>query len=227
MKQRLWTTRTPLRQLCLLWAVLMLVSVALAGQPASAQGQGASYVQDQYYLGAGGTPPTLAAFAANPQGYLRYPAAYQSLKQGFEQATGTRLSDQGFSQLLTSDRVRLVGCSGRITTSRITAGGAVSYFTRGCYRGERLIQVRTSAGWVPVASQGCFNLARLAPPPPSEKVCRLVPVDEGVVYDRANTWRSPGQSIDLCNCADDYDLPDASGISRSTISSTRFVEVCE
>lgn len=230
MKQRL-STFLPLIQ-TLFMGMVLVVMVLADGQPAAAQGGGESYFQDQYYLGKGGTPPSLTAFAVSPRTYLRHEAAYQSLKRGFEQAVGITLHDEDFSQLLASDRVRLAPCNGSIETSAITSQGTVSWKIRGCYNHEHLIQVYVNGNWTTVASQGCANLVRrmmttsVVPTPP-KKVCRLVVVDEDLISTHTSTWRVPGQSIELCNCGETYDLPTTSGVIQRNIRSNRLVRVCE
>jgi len=153
---------------------------AFSTLPAAAQTGYSSFVQEAYYLGEGGTPPSMTAFAANPRNYLRSDAAYATLKQGFERAIGEDLSDQEFSELLASDRVRLVDCVGRIRTAGINPQGTIGWSVRACYSGEQLIEVQVGERWVLVASQGCFNLVQpYIPPEPEEpKNCRFVKTEE-------------------------------------------------
>ena len=165
-----------MKQALIAACLALMVGVMFIAVPdmSQAQGRGASYAKDQYYIGKGGTPPSLPAFAANPRKYLRSEAAYQSLKGGFASALGTSLSDAGFQQLLNSDQVRLVPCRGKITTAGILPNGTVGWGERDCYQDEWLIQVQTPSGvWQTVASQGCFNLVKPTPPPPP-KTCRFV-----------------------------------------------------
>ena len=153
---------------------------AFSTLPAAAQTGYSSFVQDAYYLGEGGTPPSMTAFASNPRDYLRSDAAYATLKQGFESAIGVDLSDLEFSELLASDRVRLVDCVGRIRTAGINPQGNVGWSVRACYSGEQLIEVEVGGQWVLVASQGCFNLVQPYTPPPEPKprTCRFVKTGE-------------------------------------------------
>jgi len=158
----------PLRQLCIAFVVMFGCGFLLA-LPADAQETSGytSFVKSQYYLGNQGTPPTLVAFAANPQHYLR-PGAYEPLKQGFATALGRSLSDAQFQTLLGSDQVRLVPCTGQIDTAGIRAG-SIGWSMRNCYHNqdqeEQLIQLNVNSIWVTVASQGCFNLVRVSTPP--------------------------------------------------------------
>jgi hypothetical protein len=118
-----------------------------------------SYAKDVYYIGVGGMPPTLTDFAVNPRAYLRSEAAFESLKQGFEEALNRSLSDEEFSELLVSDKVRAeLKCEGRIRTSAIDKVGNMKWIIRDCYSNEYLIEVFVDNYWYVVASQGCFNL---------------------------------------------------------------------
>ena len=159
--------RAPLRMFQQIALSVMLLGFGfLLALPADAQEQPSGYtsfVKSPYYLGTQGTPPTLAAFAANPRHYLR-PGAYEPLKQGFATSLGRSLSDAQFQTLLGSDQVQLVPCTGRIDTAGIRAG-SVRWSERTCYQGEQLIQLNVNSAWVTVASQGCFNLVRVSTPP--------------------------------------------------------------
>jgi len=139
---------------------VLLVSFLLAGMTLTVQASSyKSFVKDIYYLGAGGVPPTLSAFAADPRAFLRSEAAYQSLKQGFEKLLHRSLSDGEFTDLLASHEVRTkLLCEGRILTSGINDVGDVAWSERECYFNEYLIELRVGDTWYVVASQGCFNL---------------------------------------------------------------------
>jgi hypothetical protein len=149
-----------------IWAfVFVLVSFCFISLPqASAAGSLQSYAVDKYYLGAGGTPPTLSQFGSNPRAYLRSEVAYNSLKNHFSKQLGRSLSESEFSSLMQSNQVRLVSCTGRIKTSGISQKGSVGWSNRACYTGEQLIQLNVNGQWRTVASQGCFNLVQLNEP---------------------------------------------------------------
>ena len=157
-----------------LWSIgILLMSVWFIGisQSVYAASPFQSYAKDVYYIGVGGLPPTLTDFAVNPRAYLRSEAAYESLKQGFEEALHRSLSDEEFQALLASDQVRAQrDCVGRLTTAGISEAGAIGWSNRKCYLDEKLIEVQVDGRWQVVASQGCFNLVR-----PQMEVIPVVP----------------------------------------------------
>lgn len=181
-------------------AVVALLMCCISG--AANAGSLASYANDQYYLGAGGTPPALHDFAANPRAYLRSDTAYRSLKNGFVLKLGTDLSDVEFQTLLQSDQVRLVACIGRIHTAGISQQGLIGWSSRACYVGEQLIELNVNGKWVVVASQGCFNLVRPMPVPVVVKPAP--PVTRTIIVPQAPTvlW-SQGPHVPLANCPTD------------------------
>ena len=167
------------------------------------------FVKDSYYLGRGGTPATFEQVANNPLAVFRSEVAYVNLREHIGNYLGKSLSDADFKTLLRSDNIRLISCTGRITTAGVTDSGHFGWRERGCYAGEMLIQVRLLDGrWVTVASQGCYNPVRgevpsLPPvpvasssPPPKKVVCRTV-------YAQRQTQATDGlylQAVYLPNC---------------------------
>lgn len=187
-----------------IWSIgIVLMSVWFIGiSQSSIAGSYQSYVKDPYYLGVGGTPPTLDEFAVNPRAYLRSEAAYLSLKNGFAELLGRSLSDEAFSRLLASDQVRAERyCVGYINTAGITPAGGVKWSVRGCYLGEKLIELKVHNQWQVVASQGCFNLVK-----PKDAVTQAKPKIE--VISAPPPLRSPevivretrGIFVHSCNC---------------------------
>jgi hypothetical protein len=149
--------KLPLRSVVVLLMSFWFIGVSQSVHASSFE----SYVKDVFYIGVGGMPPTLSDFAAHPRAYLRLEAAYQSLKQGFEESLNRSLSDSEFQTLLASDQVRAdLDCVGRITTAGISEAGAVGWSNRKCYSDEKLIELQVNGRWQVVASQGCFNLVR-------------------------------------------------------------------
>lgn len=214
------------------WLSTMLLTLTLGlavAMPAAAQQTAAasgytSFVKDSYYLGHGGTPPSLAAFAANPRAYLRSEAAYQHLKNGFGAALGRSLNDQEFQTILASDQVRLRDCSGRITTAGVK-GADMRWTTRSCYAGEKLIELNVNNQWVVVASQGCFNLVRPEQPVAAPaKVCRFVKTGQSEVGGQ--TTIVPGIHVHDAYCGHDINIAGVVVITpRGTQTSSRMV--CE
>lgn len=143
------------------------------------------FVNDQFYLGRGGTPATFEQAADNSQVVFRSQLAYDNLRAHVGASIGRPLSDADFRSLLKSDDVRLVPCVGKIDTSGVNDAGSFDWRKRACYRGEMLIQVRLADGsWLTVASQGCYNPVRGEKPilepgiktdtPVKKKQCRFV-----------------------------------------------------
>ena len=97
-----------------------------------------------------------------------------------------------------------------------------------------------TAYWFNEVGAGCNNVAFQLPrqinpqppiltaPPPRQRVCRLAAIDQGVVYqsDR-RVWHVPGYHTNHSACGPEIDLPDASGVTQSTIRSTAIVRVCD
>lgn len=117
-----------------------------------------SFSKSEYYIRAGGTPPTLEALAANPKKFFRHQMAYAVFKKGFEVQLGKSLGDSALKRLLSGNKVRLVACKGSIYTTGVDKQGNVSWFTRSCAPGEQLLVLRVRNQWVVVASMGCLNL---------------------------------------------------------------------
>ena len=154
-----------------------------------------SYALSQYYLGAGGQPPTLEDLAVLPDRYFRNEVAMRSFQSG-------ALGGQDLIQLLAEERIRTVVCSGRrIETSGITATGEVRWFVRECYQDERLIEKKDRQGeWQIVASLGCLNLVRrVHEPTPVTKPPESKPgAGWGVFNTSPRVHHLP--DLDLCNC---------------------------
>ena len=204
--QRLWA---PLRILS--FAVLVTLSSGfLLALPADAQGTARPFVQDQFYQGAGNEPPTLEQFAIDPMTYLRSSTAYAALRAQFARALSVgSLSETEFKALFANGHVRATKlCTGQINTDGILPSGQIVSNTRGCYAGERLIELNVQGNWVVVASQGCFNSSRLvrAPQPPA-KVCRWVDLPN--TYEPGRVFSNPGLNVrtESCGCGIDIDLP--------------------
>ena len=89
----------------------------------------------------------------------------------------------------------------------------------GCNNVAFILPRQTTAAVPPASSP--------PPAPPRQRVCRLVAVDQGVVYRSERVWHVPGYHTDHSNCGPHIDLPDVSGVTQSTIRSTALVPVCE
>ena len=221
-----------------LWALLgsvklLMVATLLstfAALPASAQGTAQSFVQDPYYLGLGGTPPTLLEFADNPRMYLRSEAAYVALRQRFADVLGLdTLSEQGFQELLRSDQVRLRPCTdfGRFRTYGVLPTNVVVDSSRTtCYVNEKFIEVNVRGVWKVAGSQGCFNPVILVrpPQPPKQLVCRNVPfssvVGSGMHQHLDGTWYPS-------NCGNPLHVPGYTITIPNTVQSGGFYRICE
>lgn len=118
-----------------------------------------SFSRDEYYIRAGGTPPTLEALAADPRKFFRHQMAYEVFKRGFEIQLGESLSDDALKRLLAGNKVRNTrDCVGLIYTPGVDRAGNVSWLIRACAPGEKLLELRVGNKWVAVASMGCLNL---------------------------------------------------------------------
>lgn len=117
-----------------------------------------SFSRSEYYIKAGGTPPTLDALATEPRKFFRHEMAYATFKRGIEIQLGRKLGDGALKRLLAGNKVQLVACEGSIYTTGVDRAGNVAWFTRSCARGEQLLQLRVAGAWVTVASMGCLNL---------------------------------------------------------------------
>jgi len=202
-----------------LWSVMgLLMSFWFISMPqtVSAASSFQSYAKDVYYLGVGGIPPTLNDFALNPRAYLRSEAAYNSLKQGFEESLSRSLSDAEFQTLLASDQVRAQrNCVGRITTAGISKAGTVRWSSRECYLDEKLIELQVNGLWQVVASQGCFNLVRplktalpqsevVSKKPQIEVISGPPPLHSPKVFVQ-ETW---GITVHSCDCPGNHGCHD-------------------
>ena len=149
--------------------MLALLPVAASLMLAATAASAAEYhgfVKNQWYIGKGGKAVSLNDFAANPPKYLRPGAAYDHLRHHMAKTVGKKsLSDAEFRNLLKSDKVRLVACTGQIKTAGITDGGQVGWKERSCYQNENLIMVQVAGVWTIVASQGCYNPVMAQRPP--------------------------------------------------------------
>lgn len=152
-------------------AAALLVSVAaLAPTTAKAEnmsdvlisaenpGKLQSFSRNEYYIRAGGTPPSIEALAANPKSFFRHEMAYQVFKRGFEIQLGRELGDGALKRLLSSTKVELRDCVGSIYTTGVDRNGNVAWFTRACADGEQLLWLTANGKKVVVASMGCLNL---------------------------------------------------------------------
>ncbi len=166
--------------------MVMLMSV---GGGANAQ---ASFTKDEYYLGRGGTPPTLSELAETPETYFRSPATAAALAAHL----GVSLDELGNAFM----NLREEPCAGRrIRTAGLAPSGAIVRFERACYEGEVLLM----RGSAPVASTGCLNPVygiivtsrtptRMAETPQ----CRMVPIAREQLPG-AITGLS---GVNVCNC---------------------------
>jgi hypothetical protein len=165
-------------------------------------------VLEEFYQGAGGSPPTLDAFFSAPMDYLRSEAAYTAIRTHFGAARGGGpLSPEAFQALHENGEVRLRPCAdaGPFRTDGIVPNGTVVESPRTtCYEGEEFIELLVGTEWVVVASRGCFNPVRLSPPPPpppKTSECRRVRADATIVQ---NGWDQYYGAIwyEGCNCRD-------------------------
>ncbi len=133
----------------------------------------APFAKTEYYLGKGGTPPTLNELVANPRHYFASNAAYAAVRKQLAMAAGIPNTEAVFQQLSQQGKLRTVACNGdTIETSGLRADGTISWFSRRCYNKEQLIQVeRPDGSWVTAVSLGCLNLVWkvITPAPPPMK----------------------------------------------------------
>ena len=134
------------------------------------------FVKDPYYLIKGGKEVSPQDFAADPMRYMRSPTTYTVLREHVALVIGRPVDDAAFRKLIVSDDVKLVQCVGRLKTDGITDAGKVGRHERGCYPGERLMQVRVPGGWMNLLSLGCYNPIEGERPPPPKPVA-ATPVD--------------------------------------------------
>lgn len=178
---------------------LCAAMVLTLAMPAASQSLG-PFAKNSYYLGKGGTPPTLTALAADPTRYFASRAAYSAVRDVMAQVGQVSLaSDADWGNFLNSGRVRLDACNGaRIETSGLRRDGSIGWFSRNCYANEQLIMVhdQRSNQWVAVASLGCLNLVRKVTAPPQPKTSR--PRQSTVTYS-APIWVSLGE-LNICGC---------------------------
>jgi len=180
--------------------VALCAAMVLLALPATAQSLG-PFAKNPYYLGRGGTPPTLSALASDPNRYFASRAAYTAVRDVVAQVGQVSLaSDADWGNFLNSGRVQLEACNGaRIETSGLRSDGSIGWFSRSCYVGEQLIMVHDgrSGQWVAVASLGCLNLVKkVTAPAMPPKTSR--PRQTTVTYS-SPTWVSLGE-LNICGC---------------------------
>ena len=181
---------------------LLVVTLFMTIMNVSAD-QGRSYASPEYYLGAGGQPPSLEVLSVNPERFFRHEQALKLFR-------ALALGNQSIFDLYQQSRVRTILCQGEIQTSGITPSGEAYWFTRPCYEGEELIQVRAQEGarWVTVASLGCLNPVRNffsssvvvthEPEYPEKRDGRALRKDSGCVsYRSVTTERTPSVFVQV------------------------------
>lgn len=188
-----------MKHVTLIAAILMLVGGMLIPQRVMAESGYHPFVKNEYYLGAGNKPVPLKDITKE---HFRSEAAYLKFKQGFEDALGRSLTDEGLRQILTSEGVRLVGCSGIIMTTGINDQGQTISFERPCYKGEQLIEVKVGEQWKLIASQGCLNLTfwqrKATPKPKPEPKGGLEVIQSGAV--KGMTIIQKEVHVHTCDC---------------------------
>ncbi len=162
-----------------------------------------SFAKAEYYFGAGGQPPTLAAFRINPVEYFRHTMAYDTLRDYVadklgEPALADPQSDFEFFMLLGREGTDTIDCVGQIHTAGISDAGATWQYDRDCYvkrdengaviEREQLVVAKDTSGETHVLfSLWCLNPSKLQPKATAIAVPKVAPV---TVVETQSTFNS-------------------------------------